>query len=42
MKETRHKRLHMVSVRLYVICKLNKSKETDVDEWLSETGRKRD
>ena len=32
----------MVSVHLYEICKINKSKETDVDEWLSETGKKRD
>ena len=31
---------NMVSVHLYEICKINKSKETGVGEWVSETRRK--
>lgn len=32
----------MVSAHLYEIRKINESKETDVGEWLSEAGRKRE
>lgn len=40
-EESRHRRPHMVSAHLYETGKINESKETDVGEWLSETGRRK-